>query len=284
MLLNDHEEFGLQVLMVRRNLNSDFVGGAYVFPGGAVDPSDAGPAIERRSLGRSDTDASAILGLPSGGLAYWVAVLRECFEEAGILLARDAGGAMVRLDAPADAARFSSHRQALNDRATTFAAIAEEEDLHLDVAGVHYFAHWITPEGAPRRYDTRFFVAKAPDGQIPANDQSETIAEIWITPKEALAAHRRGEIEMVLPTIRNLQDLARFDRSADVLSAAAAAGTVPAILPRISVTDRGVQILVPGDDGYEEAVPKHFTGGGGNFNEMAKAVSHHANPEPEANP
>ena len=204
MLLRDHVEFGLQVLMVRRNLNSDFVGGAFVFPGGAVDPSDAGPAIERRSLGRSDADASAILGLPTGGLAYWVAVLRECFEEAGILLARDAIGTMLSLDGPADAERYAAHRQALNDRSTSFAAIAEEEDLHLDVAGVHYFAHWITPEGAPRRYDTRFFVAKAPDGQTPANDQSETIADIWITPAEALAAHRREEIEMVLPTIRTV--------------------------------------------------------------------------------
>lgn len=283
MLLRDHDEHGLEVLMLRRNLNSDFVGGAYVFPGGAVDPSDASAAVERRCLGRSDADASAILGLDEGGLAYWVAVLRECFEEAGILLARDRDGAMLRLDLAADAARFGEHRRLLNDRGTSFAAIAEAEDLYFDVAGVHYFAHWITPEGAPRRYDTRFFVAAAPHGQTPANDQAETIDEVWTSPEAALAAHRRSEIEMVLPTIRNLQNLARYETAAQVLDAAAAASTVPAILPRISITDRGVQILVPGDEGYEEAVPRR-EGVVGDFNAMAKAVSHHANQEPTAPP
>lgn len=274
MVVRDAEGGGaIEVLMVRRNLNSDFVGGAYVFPGGAVDPEDSSPELEARCPGRTDAAASEILGIEGGGLAYWVAVLRECFEEAGVLLARDGTGAPLRLDAPEIAARFIEHRQALNAKQRRFAEILGAEDLLLDVGDVHYFAHWITPEGAPRRYDTRFFVARAPEGQTPAHDAGETIADLWISPAEALEQHQAGEIELIFPTIKNLQAIGRFDTVDALLSAAAAAGEIPTVTPRITVSSQGVRILLPGDEGYDEATVAASPSSPGQFNDTIRAIS-----------
>ncbi len=178
----------VEVCMLRRNLASEFVAGAYVFPGGSVDPADHGPAVEELCRGRSDTDASAVLGVESGGLAYWVAALRECFEEAGVMLARrrsDRGDGDALLDTsdPEVAARFSAYRDAVNDQELGLLDICRQEDLVLVVDSVHYVSHWITPELAPRRYDTRFFITAAPTGQVASHDENETIATIWIRPQ-----------------------------------------------------------------------------------------------------
>lgn len=257
----DHPAAPLEVLMVRRNLRSDFVGGAYVFPGGAVDAADAGPEVTACCAGRSDAEASAILEVPSGGLAYWVAALRECFEEAGLLLAYPAAGtarggdtasALLSLAGGAEG-RFDRHRREVNAGRRRFVDVCLEEGLRLALDRVHYFAHWITPEGAPRRYDTRFFVAAAPAGQVAAHDAAETIAARWIRPADALAAHREGEIELIFPTIRNLQAIGRFTTTGELLAAAAAASRVAAVLPRVVVDGRGIRILLPGDPGYESA-------------------------------
>src|SRR5579863_8225082 len=231
MVVRDGAATGaLEVLMVRRNLRSDFVGGAYVFPGGAVDRADAGEEAEAVCAGRTDAEASTVLGVASGGLAYWVAVLRECFEEAGVLLATTAYEEPLSFDDPEDARRFVAYRDAVNEGRRRFLDVCQEEGLRLPVGDVHYFAHWITPEGAPRRYDTRFFVARAPDGQRPVHDAGETIAADWLTPAEALRRHREGELELIFPTIRNLQAIGRFENAASLLDAAAAAsGSVPTV-------------------------------------------------------
>jgi 8-oxo-dGTP pyrophosphatase MutT (NUDIX family) len=278
----------LEVLMVRRNLRSDFVGGAYVFPGGAVDPLDGGAEAEALCAGRSDAEASALLGQPAGGLAYWVAVVRETFEEAGLLLAERPEGPGLLAGDPEEEARFAAARREVNDGSRRFLDLCRDEGLRLAVGDVHYFAHWITPRGAPRRYDTRFFVAAAPPGQIAAHDAGETIAEVWITPEDALARHRSGEIEIIFPTIRNLQVISRFPTSGALLAAAArASSAVPAIEPRVVADGNGMRIVLPGDPGYEEA-PVPDPGGAeslGGFNEAVRAVSMKANLEgPEGAP
>ena len=209
---------GLEVFMLRRNLNSDFVGGAYVFPGGAVDEADSHADLEPYSEGRTDTEASAILGVDSGGLAFWVAAIRESFEEAGVLLAYDGDGTIVRLDDPAVHERFAEHRRAVDAGERRVVEVCAVEGLRLAVGAMHYFSHWITPEGAPRRYDTRFFVARAPEGQEPLHDDVETIANTWIAPAEALRRHKAGDFELIFPTIRNLKALARFDTADELLA------------------------------------------------------------------
>ena len=254
MLVRDRGDGpGIEVFMLRRNLNSDFVGGAYVFPGGGLDPSDRAADVEHLCGGWTDAAASAVLGVARGGLAFWVAAVRECFEEAGVLLARDRTGEVVSFADPATATRFEAHRERLNAGATTLVAVCHEEELTLDVAAMHYFAHWITPLGAPRRYDTRFVIAAAPAEQVPLHDNREVIANLWITPEEALERNAAGEYELIMPTFKNLEALTRFASSAEVLDVARSMSGIPAMLPRIGRGPDGVRILLPGDHGYEEA-------------------------------
>jgi 8-oxo-dGTP pyrophosphatase MutT (NUDIX family) len=241
----------MQVLMLRRNAHSVWVAGAHLFPGGAVDEEDGSDATAQVCAGRGDTEASRILGIESGGRGFFVAAVRECFEEAGILLAR-AGGDPLSFRDPEVARRFVEHRRRLNADETNLAAICAAEGLELDLDRVCYFSHWITPEGSPRRYDTRFFVGVVPDDQEALHDDSEVVASTWIEPNEALARHRAGELDLMFPTIKNLEAIGRFGTTADLMAAAAAA-EVPTILPRLTVDGDGVRIVLPGDDGYEDA-------------------------------
>jgi 8-oxo-dGTP pyrophosphatase MutT (NUDIX family) len=241
----------MQVLMLRRNAQSVWVAGAHLFPGGAVDPDDGSEETARHCAGRDDAEASRILGIKKGGRSFFVAAVRECFEEAGILLALTGGEALSFADAEV-AGRFVEHRRRLNAGEVRLADICAAENLSLDLDRVAYFSHWITPEGAPRRYDTRFFVGVVPEGQEALHDDSEVVASTWIEPAAALDRHRAGELDLMFPTMKNLEAIGRFRRAADLMTAAAAA-EVPAILPRITVEGDGVRIVLPGDDGYEDA-------------------------------
>jgi 8-oxo-dGTP pyrophosphatase MutT (NUDIX family) len=248
----------LEVCMLQRHLNSDFVGGAYVFPGGKVDDEDRTPAAEEACASRSDAEASAMLGVDSGGLAFWVGALRECFEEAGVLLAyrADAVGGDTILDAH-DAEtrqRLAALRVALNAGEVRFLDACRREGLRLATDRVHYFSHWITPEPAPKRYDTRFFVAALPPGQVPIHDDHETVDTVWVRPDDALARAKAGEFDLIFPTMKNLEAISRFATSEELLAAAAAVERVPTVLPRVVADERGFRILLPGDPGYDEAV------------------------------
>ena len=248
----------LEVCMLRRHLDSDFVGGAYVFPGGKVDDEDRTAAAEAACALRTDVEASALLDVPSGGLAFWVAALRECFEEAGVLLAYRDGAtgedaAMVATD-PASRAQLATMRSALNAGSVRFLDACQQQGLLLATDRVHYFSHWITPEPAPKRYDTRFFVAALPVGQVPVHDDRETVDTVWVRPHDALARAAAGEFDLIFPTMKNLEAVSRFDSSARLLAAAAAVERVPTVLPRVVADERGFRILLPGDPGYDDAV------------------------------
>lgn len=233
--------------MVRRNLHSDFVGGAYVFPGGALDPGDADL---NRVVGPDDTEVSAILGLAAGGRAYLVAALRELFEEAGLLVACDGAGKTVALDGAATT-RLATARRGLNAGEGTLSEILEISGLWLDLRDLAYLAHWVTPVGPPRRFDTRFFVVLAPAGQLAAHDDAETVASVWLRPHDALAAQARGEYEMIFPTIRTLQSVADLSSAADVVSFARDQDSVTRVEPRLVNRDGVVSVLLAGDEGYD---------------------------------
>ncbi len=250
LILRDGSD-GLEVFMLRRNLNSDFVGGAYVFPGGAVDPDDRHIDLEPVCEGRSDADASRRLGIDSGGLAFWVAAIRESFEEAGVLLAYDLDG-MVDLDDAASMERWAHHRQQVDSGQLTMVDLCRLEGLRLAVDGMHYFSHWVTPEGSPRRYDTRFFLAAAPQNQTPLHDDHEVIANEWLRPADAIARVESGELTMMPPTIASLKAISRFATSAEALDAAREITHVPEVLPRIIEADGGLRIVLPGDPAYDE--------------------------------
>jgi 8-oxo-dGTP pyrophosphatase MutT (NUDIX family) len=157
-----------------------------------------------------DDHASREHGLAAGGLALRVAAARECFEEAGILLARDpVSSQRVALD-EARSPALDRWRDRLNDGSATFLDLLAAEDLVLDARDLHLFSHWLTPVGAPRRYNTWFFVAAAPKGHEGMHDDNELVASAWMRPPDALDACARGEIELVFPTLRTLQVLAPY--------------------------------------------------------------------------
>jgi 8-oxo-dGTP pyrophosphatase MutT (NUDIX family) len=241
---------GYEILMLRRNLRSDFIGGAYVFPGGAVDEGDG--EFAHRIVGPSEAAASKRLNLEGAGLSYYVACLRELFEEAGLLITCEADGAPRRFDAE-DVVRLSARRQALNAGEIDFLTFLDTEDLFLDLRGVEYLAHWVTPVGPPRRYDTRFFVALAPEGQLATHDALETDASRWLRPCDALEAQRRGAFEMIFPTIRTFESIAHFASARAVLEHARELVAVQRIEPRFVERDGAVVILTPGDEGFESA-------------------------------
>jgi 8-oxo-dGTP pyrophosphatase MutT (NUDIX family) len=246
MLLRDGDR-GLEVCMLRRNLDSDFVGGAYVFPGGAVDPEDGEADVEPVCAGRDDAEASRLVGAERGGLGFWVAAIRESFEEAGVLLARSSDGRVVSFRDPEVAERFSEHRRSVDSGQRRLVEVCRQERLVLDVGSIHYFSRWVTPLGAPRRYDTRFFVAAAPAEQVALHDDREVIGTRWVTPGEALADHASGSMTMIFPTVRTMVALDRFDRASDVLDHAAEQSRVDPIVPMIREEGGGLRLFLPGD-------------------------------------
>lgn len=247
---------GVEVFMLKRNLNSDFVGGAYVFPGGGVDDADRSDDLEAICQGLSDADASQALGVATGGLAFWVAAIRESFEEAGVLLAYNGDATVVELDDPVASERWREHRKAVDGGQRRLAEVCQAEGLHLAVDGMYFFSHWITPAGAPRRYDTYFFVAAAPQAQTPLHDDHEVIANEWVRPADALARVLNGELTMLPPTIAALQAIDGFDTVAEALATARKITSVPSVLPRIIQQDGNVHLVLPGQPGYDgEPIP-----------------------------
>jgi 8-oxo-dGTP pyrophosphatase MutT (NUDIX family) len=254
MLVRDGDA-GLEVFMLRRTLNAVFVGGFYVFPGGAVDDADRDPDVAEHSVGLSDAAASELLDVPTGGLAYWVAAVRECFEEAGVLFAGTPDGEIIDFHDAATAERFEAHRHAIYRGDLRLIGLCALEGLRLALGGIYYVSHWITPVGEPRRFDTRFFLARAPQRQEPLHDDRETIASLWTRPAAALDAYRAGELQLIMPTIKHLEYLAAFDTTEGALCDAAAVRNPPVIQPRMGLDGEEVELFMPGQPGYEEIGP-----------------------------
>ncbi|MGD9946633.1 MAG: MBL fold metallo-hydrolase [Burkholderiaceae bacterium] len=195
LLLRDADE-GPQVLMTRRSPTASFAPGAYVFPGGTLDLQDSSPLARRLSAARPDQSAEV--------LGFAAAAAREAFEELGILLTHGA--------TPAELASLAA-RLDRSQQADFFAQLAQH-DLRLALDEVMWFSHWITDRDLPKRFDTRFFVARMPAEQQPVADEGEQFEPTWVAPAEGLARHERGEFNMMFPTVRTLRQLTRF-RSVD---------------------------------------------------------------------
>ena len=211
LLLRDGS-LGPEAFLLQRTQSAAFLAGAHVFPGGALDKADRDVRVLRRVAGISDAQASERLGIESGGLAYWVAAIRECFEEAGILLAETEEGRAL------DAGRVASlaqYRGALHAGKLAFHEFLEKERLLLRGAELAYFGHWITAPGRARRFDTRFFLALAPEDQPGAHDGTELTDSLWLRPVEALERQASGAMELVFATKNTLADLQRFARARD---------------------------------------------------------------------
>lgn len=210
---------GSEVFMMKRPGRGDFPD-LHVFPGGKVDEADFAPEL---LAGLDASTADRLLGVSAGGLRYWVAAIRECFEECGVLLAyRD--GRPLRWSDEGEAARFHGYRQRLIDGELSVQDLCRREHLRLAADRVGYFSHWITPEVAPRRFDTRFFIAEMPTEQATVAHEHEAADDEWVRPRDALTAAAEGRWRMISPTLTTLRSIARFD-DADTMLAAVAAET-----------------------------------------------------------
>ncbi len=200
-----------EILMLRRTADAVFAGGMYVFPGGRVDGDDHLHAYDALRRGPDPSQAAQQAALGAEWRGYWIAGIRESFEEAGVLLAYDGDGAMLDLHDEVSRRRFDGYRRALHDGELGLDVICHREALTLAVDRMHFFNRWITPEGRPRRFDTRFFVAEAPPRQFGRHDESETVDSVWITAPEALSRNAAGEFGLMSVTQRQLMALADYD-------------------------------------------------------------------------
>jgi 8-oxo-dGTP pyrophosphatase MutT (NUDIX family) len=253
LLVRDADAGGVEVFMLRRTFNAAFASGMFVFPGGKVDDVDGVDEIAELCDGLTDAHASALLGIANGGLAYWVACIRECFEEAGVLLARhETTGDVVRFDDDATAKRFEAERENIHDGSVALLDLCKREGLRLTTDDIHYVSHWITPMGEKRRFDTRFFIARAPQAQEPLHDDGETIESFWISPQEAIERAHEKDLMLMPPTKANIEFLLPFKTADEVLAAAAQVGMPQTILPKLKIDSDGrvVGIAMPGDPEY----------------------------------
>lgn len=222
---------GPEMLLVRRRAGDAF-GDSYTFPGGVLDPDEHD--ARERCVGLSAEQANVLLGIESGGLDYFSAVVRELFEETGVLL-----GATAALD--------DELRTRLHDGKLAWNALLLQLELSVHCNELEYFAHWITPSDLPKRWSTRFFLATMPDGQDVRPDGSEITDYCWATVGEALSSARSGERKIPFPTRRTIENFEGKDSVAALMSWARkrqAAG-IPTIQPEIRADDGKRRIFMP---------------------------------------
>jgi len=241
ILLVREDHGPLEVFMVQRHHQIDFASSALVFPGGKVDPADRDPALRARCAGAE--------GLDDEALAFRIAAVRETFEESGVLVARPLGS-----DALVPAARAAEiearWRRPLNANRTTIGEIAAAEDLVLALDALVLFAHWITPEFMPKRFDTHFYLVAVPRDQAAAHDGGESVDSLWIAPDRALADATAGRLSIIFPTRMQLAKLARAGSVADALARARAARVVP-VLPTVGKGAAGPVLRIPVEADYD---------------------------------
>jgi len=213
VLLRPNDGGGFEVLLTRRPAQMRFLGGYYVFPGGTVHQNDYSPSMLTRCRGLDGAEARRILGGthdPDAALGHWVAVVRELFEEVGILLCVAESGALIDLRDDAVQKRIELKRRAIVQKKSGFAAFLESENLFCDLSRAVYLDHWVTPEIYSMRFDTRFYLAALPAHQASLASSEEVTHSVWIQPAAALAQIHRRDFPILPPTTVVLERLARI--------------------------------------------------------------------------
>ncbi|MEI9476981.1 MAG: hypothetical protein WCO26_10450 [Deltaproteobacteria bacterium] len=251
ILLKEKTE-GFDVYLLKRHEKSSFMAGNFVYPGGGVDREDSGPEVYGCCKGISPEEAHRILGgsdPPQEDLSCWVAGIRELFEEAGVLLAYDRKGALLSSRNPILQEKFMYYRTLLQEGKVTLSQMALKEHLLYAVDQLHYYAHWITPEAYPQRFDTRFFLARHPVGQEARHDEKEMTMGIWLSPQEALEMNSKGEMVLSPPTLKTVEDLSLFT-SLDDLFDSSRKKVIEPVLPILRKVSNQTFIVYPWDPEY----------------------------------
>ena len=241
-----------EVFMIKRATKSNF-GGAWVFPGGKVDNEDSENNILDYCQGLDDKQASSILSLNEGGLGYWVACVRECFEESGVLLAYRENGHLFKpsLD---EKIILNDLRRQLNDDSIVFIDILKKLNLRLALDRILYLSHWVTPKIESRRYSTRFFITSIPNDQEAIHDGYEAVDSLWIKIEKALNDYEQGTFPIIMPTIKNLEAIAGYPSTLSILEdkESILPSDILTIVPKFFFEKGKLVGLLPGDTGYED--------------------------------
>jgi 8-oxo-dGTP pyrophosphatase MutT (NUDIX family) len=238
-----------EIFLARRHHNQTFMAGAYVFPGGQLEETDNDPELENYIKTADVFDPSRLL--QDGSLSsekarrFFIAAIRETFEEAGILLGGKTTGHFVSFRDEKVLKRFNDYRHQLNASQITLVDIARKEEISFFPDALIPYAHWITPEFEKKRFSTRFFLAELPPDQTPLADAMELTESLWVTPQKALAMHRQKEIILMPPTLKTIEELSAFRDIKELFSAAKIKIIYP-ILPQLT----GNSLKLPHDPEY----------------------------------
>jgi len=230
---------GFEMFMVLRHHQIDFASGALVFPGGKTADGDHDPGLRDYCIGGE--------GLSDEHLSLRVAAIRETYEEAGILLAQPRGSG--ELIPGKRLKELKPYRQKLADGSMGILTFLKSESLQLAVDRLTLFAHWITPEMMPKRFDTHFYLAEAPADHLGVHDGAESVDSVWITPEQALADNRAGKRTIIFPTRMNIQKLARSHSIREAI-ASARASRVMTVQPWVENRADGTFLCIPPEAEY----------------------------------
>ncbi len=254
ILTRESSEGQFKVFLMRRHRDQDFMGGAFVFPGGRLDEADCDINLVPHTRGFSAAEAKRCLQAPDlpeeKAMGLFFAALRETFEESGILLAYDASGQIIDLAEGETAGRFAGYRLQIHDHRLSLRELAERERLTFAPDLLTPYSHWITPEIESKRFSTRFFLARQPPEQIPFHDTIEMTKSQWLSPSTAMELQKEGQILLMPPTLKTLEELNEFD-SLDDLFQAARSREIRTILPEAFTTDDGFGVRLPHDPEYK---------------------------------
>ncbi|MGY3137043.1 8-oxo-dGTP pyrophosphatase MutT (NUDIX family) [Bradyrhizobium sp. USDA 4503] len=246
LLLRDGSSSGeIEVFMMVRHHQIEFNSGALVFPGGSVDKNDKEIAADPALYSGGE-------GLDGDALGFRIAAIRETFEESGILLARPVGSKDL-VDAKRANEIATAHRTALNEGKISFLKVLTDNGMVLALDALVPYAHWITPEGMPKRFDTWFFLAAAPPEQLGAHDGKESTDSIWVSTREALEGGESGRFKLPFPTTRNLIRLGKQPNVGAAL-ADSKGKSIVAVMPVMTKTATGRQLRIPKEAGYDGEV------------------------------
>ena len=232
----------IEVFMMVRHYEIDFASGALVFPGGSVEKGDHDIIAHPELYSGGE-------GLDAASLSFRIAAIRETFEESGILLAR-ACGSTALIEAKRAAEIDNASRAVLLGGKTTFQTVLAENALVLALDELVPYAHWITPIGMSKRFDTWFFLAAAPPAQVGAHDGRESTDSIWLSPREALAGSESGRFKVPFPTTRNLIKLGRQPCVKAALEDSRGKPIVT-VMPVMTRLNGGRQLRIPLEAGYD---------------------------------
>ena len=232
---------GLEVFMVVRHHEIDFAAGALVFPGGKLDKSDFHKKLNQYLIEEETTEREIV--------PYKIAAIRECFEEANILFAKNKDGRAI-ID-ESELFKLKKWRDAFINESTSMYEFARLENLLFSIGALIPFSHWVTPEKVPKRFDTRFYIAAAPEGHEGQHDGNESVDSIWINPQQALDDCLSEKRTIIFPTRLNLEKLNQSKTVAEAISNAKNSNIVK-VTPLIEKLDEGIFITIPKEAGYGE--------------------------------